>query len=65
MQIETNFTALSSRETWLSQPEASTLPNQLELVNREGSLQARWEGGWGGRERGEKGGRGNEIKDLK
>ena len=45
--------AVRSRVTWLSHPEASSLPNQLELVISEGSLHAvRREGGG---ERGKKG----------
>ena len=53
MHIETNLAAVRSRVTWLSHPEASSLPNQLELVISEGSLHAvRREGGG---ERGKKG----------
>ena len=53
--------AVRSRVTWLSHPEASNLPNQLELVISEGSLQAVKEGEKGGergrRREGREGGR--------
>ena len=55
MHMETNLAAVRSRVTWLSHPEASSLPNQLELVISEGSLHAVKEGeeeGERGRRRG-------------
>ena len=55
MHIETNLAAVRSRVTWLSHPEASSLPNQLELVISEGSLHAVRREGGGERERGKKG----------
>ena len=51
MQMETNLAAVRSLVTWLSHPEASNLPNQLELVISEESLHAIKEGEKG-RERG-------------
>ena len=60
MQMETNLAAVRSLVTWLSHPEASNLPNQLELVISEGSLHAVKEGGEGGREREEERERGGE-----
>ena len=64
MQMETNFAAVRSLVTWLSHPEASNLPNQLELVISEESLHAIKEGEKGG-ERGRRREREEERRESK